>query len=67
MRYVYENFDTNKIVKGLSDDELDVLNSDFLENIIKYTTYSVAKRCNVKVDEEEIFENFSNIENPLQL
>lgn len=67
MRYVYENFDTNKIVKGLSDDELDVLNSDFLENIIKYTTYSVAKRCNVKVDEEEIFENFSKIENPLQL
>lgn len=67
MRYVYENFDTNKIVKGLSYDELDVLNSDFLENIIKYTTYSVAKRCNVKVDEEEIFENFSNIENPLQL
>lgn len=67
MRYVYENFDTNKIVKGLSDDELDVLNSDFLENIIKYTTYSVAKRCNVKVDEEEIFENFSKIEDPLQL
>ena len=67
MRYVYENFDTNKIVKGLSDDELDVLNSDSLENIIKYTTYSVAKRCNVKVDEEEIFENFSKIENPLQL
>lgn len=67
MRYVYENFDTNKIVKGLSDDELDVLNSDFLENIIKYTTYSVAKRCNVKVDEEELFENFSKIENPLQL
>lgn len=67
MRYVYENFDTNKIVKGLSDDELDILNSDFLENIIKYTTYSVAKRCNVKVDEEEIFENFSKIENPLQL
>lgn len=67
MRYVYENFDTNKIVKGLSDDELDVLNSDFLENIIKYTTYSVAKRCNVKVDEEEIFEKFSKIENPLQL
>lgn len=67
MRYVYENFDTNKIVKGLSDDELDALNSDFLENIIKYTTYSVAKRCNVKVDEEEIFENFSKIENPLQL
>ena len=67
MRYVYENFDTNKIVKGLSDDELDVLNSDFFENIIKYTTYSVAKRCNVKVDEEEIFENFSKIENPLQL
>lgn len=67
MRYVYENFDTNKIVKGLSDDELDVLNSDFLENIIKYTTYSVAKRCNVEVDEEEIFENFSKIENPLQL
>lgn len=67
MKYVYENFDTNKIVKGLSDDELDVLNSDFLENIIKYTTYSVAKRCNVKVDEEEIFENFSKIENPLQL
>lgn len=67
MRYVYENFDTNKIVKGLSDEELEALNSDSLENIIKYTTYSVAKRCNVKVDEERIFENFSKIETPLQL
>lgn len=67
MRYVYENFDTNKIVRGLSDEELNELNSDFLENLIKFTTYTVAKRCNIKVDEEKIFENFSKIENPLQL
>ena len=66
-RYVYENFDNNSIIKGLSEEELDILTPDFLENSIKYLIYNVAKRCNIKVDEENIFNGFSKIQSPLQL
>lgn len=66
-RYIYENFDNNAIIKGLSDVELKTLTPDFLENTIKYSIYNVAKRCDIKVDEENLFNEFSKIQSPLQL
>lgn len=66
-RYVYEHFDDNPIIRGLSDKELETLTPDFIENTIKYSIYSVAKRCGIKINEESLFENFSTIQDPLQL
>ena len=66
-RYIYENFDNNAIIKGLSDVELETLTPDFLENTIKYSIYNVAKRCDIKVDEEKLFNQFSKIQSQLQL
>lgn len=66
-KYVYNNFDNNSIVKGLSDEELETLTPDFLENTIKYSIYNIAKRCDIKVDEEKLFNGFSKIQSQLQL
>ena len=41
LRYIYENFDNNAIIKGLSDVELKTLTPDFLENTIKYSIYTI--------------------------
>ena len=66
-RYIYENFDSNNIIRGLSDEELDYLDSEFIENIINFTTYSVAYRSGIKVDSEELLKEFSNIKSDFQL
>ena len=66
-RYIYENFDSNNIIRSLSDEELDYLDSEFIENIINFTTYSVAYRSGIKVDIEELLKEFSNIKSDFQL
>ena len=65
--YVYEHFDTNKIVKGLSDEEKEQLTPTFIEDTINSVTYCVAKRSNININENELLENLSSISNNLQL
>lgn len=65
--YIYEHFDNNRTIKGLTEMEKEELTTDFLENNINFVTYCVAKRSGIYVDENELFKNFSNVKNKLQL
>ena len=65
--YVYKHFDNNMTIKGLTEKETEELTPDFLENTINSVTYCVAQRSGIEVDEKELFKNFSNITNELQL
>lgn len=65
--YVYEHYDNNATIKGLSEQETEELTPYFFDNIINSVTYCVAKRSNIQIDENELFKNFSNITNELQL
>ena len=65
--YVYEHFDTNSIVKGLSDEGKEQLTPTFIEDTINSVTYCVAKRSNININENELLENLSSISNNLQL
>ncbi len=58
-----------EIYGELKDEELEqVINMDLLECIYKSSTYQVAKRSGFEIEnEEKLFENFPNINNPLQL
>lgn len=66
-RYIYEHFDINTTIKSLTEEEMKQLTPDFLENTINSVIYCIAKRSNIEIDENKLFNNFSSISNNLQL
>lgn len=66
-RYIYESFGENAIINGLPKEQLEMITPDFIENIIKFTTYNVAKRCNISIAEEKLFSKYGSIATDLEL
>ena len=67
--YMTTAIDDSGILLNLTDEEeLIVLKSEFLELIIKNTTYQVATRCGIKIENtERIFSEYENFANSVAI
>lgn len=67
--YVAKELDNSELLLNLSDEEeIQVLKPEFLELLIKNTTYQIATRCGIKVENtDRLFSEYETMANPIAI
>lgn len=67
--YVAKELDNSELLLNLSDEEeIQVLKPEFLELLIKNTTYQIATRCGINIeDTDRLFSEYETMANPIAI
>lgn len=65
INYVATELNNSELLLNLSEEEMLALKPEFFEMVIKNTTYQVATRCGIKIeDTDRLFEDYKEMANP---